>query len=73
MIDLMKWLANGVTAHPPPPSFSGPQLRRNPSHIFIGEERKKAVSKIILINCMSDDDDDGFCLKNAKENTERQK
>ena len=29
VIDLMKWLANGVTAHPPPPSFSGPQLRRN--------------------------------------------
>ena len=56
MIDLMKWLANGVTAHPPPPSFSGPQLRRNLLHIFHWGRNKKGGKQNNFVNCMSDDD-----------------
>ena len=53
----MKWLANGVTAHPPPPSFSGPQLRRNRFAQFHWGRNKKGGKQNNSIDCMSDDDD----------------
>lgn len=47
-----EWLANGVTAHPLPPSLSGAQLRCIPGTVFIGEKSKRRWA-IILPKCIN--------------------